>query len=187
MRAALVLVPLLFFTRPLVAQPAADAPVPAHVTYLIEAARNAFAGVSGGATYGPGSSLITRVVASNHAMRFQGAEASSEIRVNANWNVMHSTWLPVAGNRAAADSAWDRLAREIASVIPAGWQQFRNFPAQRIIYWQECQQGRGREVGLSQSLSFQRPALQLIVYRYDRPCEGTAGGSGSPPGDGAGG
>jgi hypothetical protein len=183
MRAALLLVLLLLSTRPLVAQPAPDAPVPQHVAYLIDAARSGFQGMRGGPTYGPGTSLNTSVLASNYPIRFQGAEAQSEVRVNVNWNVLHSTWLPVAGSRAAADSAWDRLAREIAAVTPAGWQEFRLLPDQRHIFWQECEQGRGREVGLSPSLSFQQPALNLIVYRYDRPCErARPGGGGESPG-----
>lgn len=177
-RSLLIVVPLLF-ARPLAAQPAPDAPVTEHVTYLLDAARSGFAGVRGAPTYGPGTSLNTSVLASGYPIRFHGAEAPSEVRVNLNWNVLHSTWLPVAGPRAAADSAWDRLASEIAAVIPAGWKQFRNFPGQRHVYWQECEQGRGREVALSTSLPFQQPALNLIVYRYDRPCEASsAGGTG---------
>ena len=167
MRKSLLLVALLSVARPLAAQPAPDAPVPAHVTYLIDAARSGFAGMREGST---------DALASSYPMRFQGAEARSEVRVNLNWNVMHYTWLPVAGSPAAADSAWARLAREIATVIPAGWQQFRNYPDQRHVYWQECEQGRGREVALSRSLSFEQPALVLIVYRYDRPCGAPATG-----------
>ncbi|HEX9937386.1 MAG TPA: hypothetical protein VGB15_09690 [Longimicrobium sp.] len=179
MRRSLLFVVPFLFARPLAAQPAPDAPVTAHVTYLLDAARSGFASIRGGATYGPGTSFTTSVLASNHPMRFQGAEAPSEVRVNASWNVLHSTWLPVAGNRAAADSAWDRLAREIAAVIPAGWRQFRAPGNVRHIGWQECEQGRGREVALSTSLPFQQPALNLIVYRYDRPCgESPAGGGG---------
>jgi hypothetical protein len=180
MRRSLLFVVPLLFAGPLAAQPAPDAPMTEHVTYLIDAARSGFAGVRGAPTYGPGTSLTTSVLAASHPIRFQGAEARSEVRVNVNWNVLHSTWLPVAGTRAAADSAWDRLASEIAEVIPAGWRQFRNFPDQRHVYWQECEQGRGREVALSTSLPFQQPALNLIVYRYDRPC-------GAPPAGGSGG
>jgi hypothetical protein len=183
MRVSLLLAALLLPAGSLAAQPAPDAPLPQHVSYLIDAAGGGFRGLRGGPTYGPGTTLSTAVLASYHPIRFQGEDARSEVRVNVNWNVMHSTWLPVAGTRAAADSAWDQAAREIAAVIPAGWQTFRNSPDLKHIYWQECQQGRGREVALSRSLPFERPALNLIVYRYDRPCEtAAAGGSGASPG-----
>jgi hypothetical protein len=72
------------------------------------------------------------------------------------------------------------MADEIARVIPAGWRQLR-MPDTRHAIWQECEQGRGREVALSTSLPFQAPALVLIVYRYDRPCptNASAGDGGS--------
>lgn len=160
MRGLILLGTIVLSAAPLSAQPAADAPVAQHVAYLIDAARNGFAG------------------ASDHAMRFSGGEARSEVQVNPGWNVLHRTILPVAGSRAAADSAWARVADQLAAVIPAGWRRIRMAETHHAI-WQECEQGRGREVSLATSLPFQQPALTLIIYRYDQPCPAGTGGAGS--------
>lgn len=165
MRLPLLFAALVLAARPLHAQPAADAPVAQHVAYLLDAARDRFTAVRG---EGGG-------FASRYAMRFQGAQAPSELRFNLNWNVLHQTVLPVAGSRAAADSAWARVADQIATVIPHGWNATRRAEVHHAI-WNECEQGRGREVALSTSLPFQQPALVLIIYRYDQPCPAAAGG-----------
>jgi hypothetical protein len=177
MRAAMLVIPLLLAAHPLVAQPAADAPVERHVAYLLDAARDGFAAVRGQVTYGPGMTYSTTELASRYAMNFQGAPAQSELRINLNWNVMHHTVLPVVGDRAAADRAWTRTADQIATVIPSAWKVSR-FADTHHVVWQECEQGRGREVSLSTSLPFQPPALVLIIYRYDQPCPASGGGSG---------
>ncbi|HET7234218.1 MAG TPA: hypothetical protein VFJ16_29665 [Longimicrobium sp.] len=167
MRAAMLVVPLLvLFAAPLAAQPAPDAPVPQHVAYLLDAARDGFAAVRGEGT------------ASSYPIRFSGAQARSEVQVNPGWNVLHRTILPVAGDRAAADAAWARMADEVARVIPAGWRQTRVAETRHAI-WQECEQGRGREVALATSLPFEQPALSLVVYRYDLPCPASRPGGGS--------
>ncbi|HET7463380.1 MAG TPA: hypothetical protein VFJ82_19160 [Longimicrobium sp.] len=178
MRIVLLLVTLFVSAAPLAAQPAADAPVPQHVAYLLDAARDGFSAVRGQVTYGPGMTYSTAELASRHAIRFQGVDARSELRVNLNWNVLHQTLLPVAGGRAATDSAWARLSAQIAAVIPRGWIASRNAETRHAI-WQECEQGRGREVALSTSLPFEQPYLTLIVYRYDQPCPAPAGGGGA--------
>jgi hypothetical protein len=174
MRVAMLLVPLLFSAAPLAAQPAPDAPVPRHVAHLLELARTGFAEVRGEPTYEPSTTPAT-VLASTYAIHFGGAEAQSRVRVNAGWNVLHQTILPVAGDRAAANRAWARMADSIAAVIPAGWRRMRMADTRNAI-WQECEQGRGREVALGTSLPFQPPALSLTVYRYDRPCPAAGGG-----------
>jgi len=167
MRSLLLLTPLIVSASSVVAQrPAPDAPIAAHVAYLLDQATDRFAAVRGESTS----------TASAYPIRFRGADAGSEIDVNFDWNVMHKTVLPVSGDRAAADSAWRQVANDIARVIPVGWREMRTDGDVRHAIWQECEQGRGREVTLATTLPFEQPGLFLIVYRYDRPCPARAGG-----------
>lgn len=174
MRSLLLMTSLLAFAPSLAAQrPAPDAPIAVHVSYLLEQATSGFRGVRGENTYGP---MAMTEFGSSYPIRFRGTDAPSEMHLNLNWNVMHLTVLPVSGTRAAADSAWRQVADEIARVIPVGWRETRTDGDVRHAIWQECEQGRGREVSLATMLPFEQPGLYLIVYRYDLPCPARAGG-----------
>ena len=123
----------------------------------------------GPVTYAPGTSWTTTVLASSYAMRFQGAEVRSHIRVNANWNVLHASGLPVA-DRARLPQVWAAVADSISRLVP-GWREMRWPGAIRSAGWLECDGGgRGREIGLSTTLPSEPPGLTLIVYRFDAAC-----------------
>ena len=151
------------------AQPAPDAPLARHVAHLLESARGGFRDVRGAVTYGPGTTFTTSVLASTYGLRFRGADASSEIRVNARWNVLHLTRLPVPVERAALPAAWAEAADSIRTVIPAGWREFRTAGERPYVYWAECDNG-GRQVALHTTLPFETPGLHLIVYQFDAAC-----------------
>jgi len=169
MRIAVLLLPLLLAAKPLLAQPAADAAVPRHVAYLLDAALNGFRDVRGELITASGTTLASTIVASRHAMRFGGSDARSELWVNPGWNVLHVTSLGVAGDRTAAQAELERLAGGIAAVIPAGWRELRMPDAPGHVTWMECEFG-GRQVSLQTSLPFQAPGLMLLVYKFDAPC-----------------
>jgi len=156
----LILLALVLAPISLRAQPAPDAPVAAHVAHLLESARTGFREL-----HGPSSGL-----ASSYAMRFGGAGVASEVWVNLGWNVMHITRLPVQGGRAALPAAWAAVADSIKAVMPPGWSEARRPGDRPHVYWSECASG-GRQVVLDTSLPFEAPALILIVYRFDAPCE----------------
>jgi len=181
MRAALLLVPLLFSAAPLVAQPAPDAPVGRHVAYLLESARTGFAGLRGAPVYGAESPVAPSGWGSRHVMRVGGADARSTIRANPRWNVMHVTEIPVAGTRATADSLLARLAAEVAAVVPAGWQRLETNGRQRFVGFMECGSA-GREVTMQTSLPFQQPGITLIVYTFDSPCPASTSTAPRPAG-----
>jgi hypothetical protein len=172
MRIALLL-PLLLLSKTLAAQPAADAAVPQHVAHLLDLARSDFRDVRGEVTSASGTTLNSTIVASRYVMRFGAGDARSELWVNPGWNVLHVSWLHVAGDRAAAAAEWARLAEGIAAVIPAGWRELRMAGVREHVTWMECDFG-GRQVTLQTSLPFQAPALELIVYKFDAPCPARA-------------
>jgi hypothetical protein len=166
-----LLLPLLLVPRLLCAQPAPDAPVARHVSHLLELARDDFRAVRGEVTYGPGTSFTTTVLASRHAMRFRGHDVASGLRVNANWNVLHVSTLPVDAEREALPGIMAALADSVAAVMPAGWQEFRLPGARPHATWMECPgAGGGRQVTLEAALPFERPGFYLIVYNFARPC-----------------
>jgi len=169
MRIAFLALPLLLATTPLRAQPAADAAVPRHVAYLLDAALNGFRDVRGEIVTASGTTLASTIVASRHAMRFGGSDARSELWVNPGWNVLHVTRLGVPGDRAAADAEFERQASGIAAVIPAGWRKLQMPGVREHVTWMECDFG-GRQVTLQTSLPFQAPWIELIVYKFDAPC-----------------
>ena len=169
-----VLLLLLLVRTPASAQagPPADAPVARHVSHLLTLAGNGFASVRGQPTYGPGTSLGTTVLASGYAIRFQGADAPSDIRINSRWNVMHVTRLPV-GRAEDVQGLWTAIADSIGQVLPAGWQRYRR-PAESPrevshAWWTECNNG-GLALALQTHATYEAPSLLLIVYRYDAPC-----------------
>jgi len=167
MRRLLLLV-LLLAPATLRAQPAPDAPVAQHVAHLLELARDGFRSVRGPVTYGPGTTMITSVLESRYAMRFQGAEVASEIRVNANYNVLHVSRLPVA-DRARLPEVWAAVADSIGRVVPAGWQEMRLPGPIPFVGWNECG-SRGRQIALDTTLPSQAPGLNLIVWQFDAAC-----------------
>ncbi|HYH79648.1 MAG TPA: hypothetical protein VEX86_07615 [Longimicrobium sp.] len=164
------LLPLLLVPATLLAQPAADASVSRHVAYLLDLAQSEFRGIRGAPTYGHGTSFTTTGLASAYPIRFQGADAPTELRVNADWNILHVTTLRVAGDRAAAAAAWAQVADSIAAVIPAGWRQIRTPGTLPHASWLECDDLAGRQVTLQMSLPFEAPALLLIVYKFKNDC-----------------
>ena len=153
------------------AQPAPDAPVARHVARLLELANTGFRDVRGALNYQPGATTTSTPYLSTYPIRFRGASVASDVWVNATWNVMHQSTLPVGGDRTALPAAWAAVADSIKAVIPAGWAESRGDGERPFVYWEECGSGAGRSVALNTSLPFQAPALLLIVYRFDRPCE----------------
>jgi hypothetical protein len=175
MRAFLLLVPLLFSTATLAAQsaPAAapdpDAPVARHVTHLLNLARTRFASIRGAPAAEQRAFAADTSLASSYVMRFGGQDAESDLRVVERRNIHHHTILPVAGGREGIDSVQARVAREVAAVIPAGWERLNDDSSQRSVSWMECMEG-GRQVLVTRSLSFETPGVVLVVYKFDRPC-----------------
>jgi hypothetical protein len=173
MRVILLLVPLLLAATGLAAQPAQapapDAPVPGHVAHLLELARTGFVDVRGAPAALPNPWAATRVFGSSYRMRFYGQEVRSELRVQEGREVQHFTRFPVAGGRAAADSLLTLVAREVGTVIPAGWQQMLGHGSRRSVAWLECLFG-GRQAELQTTLPGEQPGLDLVVYKSDRPC-----------------
>lgn len=179
MRAFLLLVPLLLSTATLAAQsapaaaPAPDAPVARHVTHLLNLARTSFASVRGAPLAEQKAFVADTSLASSYLIRFEGQDAESDLRVVERRNIHHHTILPVAGGPEAIDSVQARVAREVAAVIPAGWERLPDGGSQRSVSWMECFDG-GRQVLVTRSLSFETPGVVLVVYKFNRPCPARA-------------
>lgn len=153
------------------AQPAPDAPVAQHVTRLLAFANASFREVRGELDYQPGATQVSTPYRSTYPMQFRGTGVRSTLWVNSGWNVLHTSWLAVGGERAALPAAWASVADSIRAVIPPGWAEHRMEGERPFIWWDECPGGGvGRQVSLNTSLPFESPALVLNVYRFDAPC-----------------
>jgi hypothetical protein len=152
------------------AQPAPDAPVARHVTRLLELASAGFRDVRGELDYQPGATQFSTPYRSTYPVQFRGTSIRSTIWVNTDWNVLHTSWLPVGGDRVALPAAWASMADSIRAVLPPGWAEHRIAGERPFVWWAECEGTRGRQVSLAPSLPFEAPGLVLYVYRFDEPC-----------------
>lgn len=164
---------LLLAPATLRAQPAPDAPVPQHVTRLLELAGGGFREVRGELDYQSGATQFSTPYRSAYPLLVGGSSVRSTIWVNANWNVLHTSWIPVGGERPALPATWASAADGIRAVLPPGWTEHR-VGEQSFVWWSECEGTRGRQVSLGISLPFQEPGLVLNVYRFDEPCPAAA-------------
>ena len=161
---------LLLAPATLRAQPTPDAPVARHVTRLLELASAGFRDVRGELDYQPGATQFSTPYRSTYPLQFRGTSIRSTIWVNTDWNVLHTTVLPVGGTRAGLPAAWSAVADSIRAALPPGWTEHRTVGERPFVWWEECEGINGRQVSLNTSLPSQAPALILSVYRFDRPC-----------------